>query len=308
MALVRQLAETMRSAHASRIHHRALAARSVHVVPRPRCRKGQAVGEEAAWLTPRLQISDWQIATQRSGDSSHGQGMTRFAPTALSAMHLSDDADAYLAPELTALNPDPVYLDFYGLRVLTYLLATGKAPATSQAELLDRLEAGEGLRPSSLVDGLSENVDELVQPPPPTAPASASPASTSSWSCWRSSRTPSPHPPRPSPPPAPALDGHAGDETGVRADKDPLEAVAGDELAGRWEVRRRLGTGSTARITRRRTHGVGRLRRVRGTLIEVVPIVGPSDRRGLAEGPAHPASTAHLQQTRCLARRVPTPA
>ncbi len=163
MALVRQLAETMRSAHASRIHHRALAARSVHVVPRPRCRKGQAVGEEAAWLTPRLQISDWQIATQRSGDSSHGQGMTRFAPTALSAMHLSDDADAYLAPELTALNPDPVYLDFYGLRVLTYLLATGKAPATSQAELLDRLEAGEGLRPSSLVDGLSENVDELVQ-------------------------------------------------------------------------------------------------------------------------------------------------
>src|SRR5690606_388092 len=109
MALVRQLAETMRSAHASRIHHRALAARSVHVVPRPRGRKGRAVGEEAAWLTPHLQISDWQIATQRSGDSS--QGATRFAPTALSALHLSDDADAYLAPELTALSPDPVYLD-----------------------------------------------------------------------------------------------------------------------------------------------------------------------------------------------------
>ncbi|HEV2639707.1 MAG TPA: hypothetical protein VGX23_31530 [Actinocrinis sp.] len=28
---------------------------------------------------------------------------------------------------------------------------------------------------------------------------------------------------------------------------DELEAVAGDVLAGRWEVRRRLGTGSTSR-------------------------------------------------------------
>ncbi|MFE0720558.1 BREX system serine/threonine kinase PglW [Streptomyces rochei] len=240
MALVRQLAETMRSAHASRIHHRALAARSVHVVPRPRGRKGQAVGEEAAWLTPQLQISDWQIATQRSGDSSQGQGMTRFAPTALSAMHLSDDADAYLAPELTALSPDPVYLDVYGLGVLTYLLVTGKAPAASQAELLARLEAGEGLRPSSLVDGLSEDVDELVQAATAYRPGqrlSSVDEFLELLEVVEDSLTA----------PAAATDGHAEEETGESADKDPLEAVAGDVLAGRWEVRRRLGTGSTSR-------------------------------------------------------------
>ncbi|MFF9666607.1 BREX system serine/threonine kinase PglW [Streptomyces althioticus] len=240
MALVRQLAETMRSAHASRIHHRALAARSVHVVPRPRGRKGRAVGEEAAWLTPHLQISDWQIATQRSGDSSQGQGMTRFAPTALSAMHLGDDADAYLAPELTALSPDPVYLDVYGLGVLTYLLVTGKAPAASQAELLARLEAGEGLRPSSLVDGLSEDVDELVQAATAYRPGqrlSSVDEFLELLEVVEDSLTA----------PAAALDGHAEDETGESADKDPLEAVAGDVLAGRWEVRRRLGTGSTSR-------------------------------------------------------------
>ncbi|GHD92023.1 BREX system serine/threonine kinase PglW [Streptomyces naganishii] len=240
MALVRQLAETMRSAHASRIHHRALAARSVHVVPRPRGRKGQAVGEEAAWLSPHLQISDWQIATQRSGDSSQGQGMTRFAPTALSAMHLSDDADAYLAPELTALHPDPVYLDVYGLGVLTYLLVTGKAPAASQAELLARLEAGEGLRPSSLVDGLSEDVDELVQAATAYRPGqrlSSVDEFLELLEVVEDSLTA----------PAAALDGQAEGETGAVADKDPLEAVAGDVLAGRWEVRRRLGTGSTSR-------------------------------------------------------------
>ncbi|MEV5178732.1 BREX system serine/threonine kinase PglW [Streptomyces werraensis] len=240
MALVRQLAETMRSAHASRIHHRALAARSVHVVPRPRGRKGQAVGEEAAWLTPHLQISDWQIATQRSGDSSQGQGMTRFAPTALSAMHLGDDADAYLAPELTALSPDPVYLDVYGLGVLTYLLVTGKAPAASQAELLARLEAGEGLRPSSLVDGLSEDVDFLVQAATAYRPGqrlSSVDEFLELLEVVEDSLTA----------PAAAVDGHPEEETGESADKDPLEAVAGDVLAGRWEVRRRLGTGSTSR-------------------------------------------------------------
>lgn len=242
MALVRQLAETMRSAHSSRIHHRALAARSVHVVPRPRGGRGQAVGEETAWLSPQLQISDWQIATQRSGDSSQGQGMTRFAPTALSTMHLGDDADAYLAPELTALSPDPVYLDVYGLGVLTYLLVTGKAPAASQAELLARLEAGEGLRPSSLVDGLSEDVDELVQAATAYRPGqrlSSVDEFLELLEVVEDSLT------------APATAATApegpGEQEGTPADKDPLEAVAGDVFAGRWEIRRRLGTGSTSR-------------------------------------------------------------
>ncbi|GAB2929875.1 BREX system serine/threonine kinase PglW [Streptomyces heilongjiangensis] len=242
MALVRQLAETMRSAHASRIHHRALAARSVHVVPRPRGRKGRAVGEEAAWLTPDLQISDWQIATQRSGDSSQGQGMTRFAPTALSAMHLADDADAYLAPELTALNPDPVHLDVYGLGVLTYLLVTGKAPAASQAELLARLEAGEGLRPSSLVDGLSEDVDELVQAATAYRPGqrlSSVDEFLELLEVVEDSLT--------APASAPTATEAPAVEDGTPVDKDPLDSVAGDVLAGRWEIRRRLGTGSTSR-------------------------------------------------------------
>ncbi|MCX5611693.1 BREX system serine/threonine kinase PglW [Streptomyces sp. NBC_00047] len=233
MALVRQLAETMRSAHSSRIHHRALAARSVHVMPRNRGREGQAVGEDAAWLAPHLQISDWQIATQRSGTGGSGQGMTRFAPTALSAMHLAEGSDPYLAPELTALNADPVYLDVYGLGVLTYLLVTGKAPAASQAELLTRLEAGEGLRPSSLVDGLSEDIDDLVQAATAYRPEqrlSTVDEFLEMLEFVEDALT------TPAAPPAPEA-----------PEKDPLEAVAGDVLGGRWQVRRRLGTGSTSR-------------------------------------------------------------
>ncbi|MEU0989950.1 BREX system serine/threonine kinase PglW [Streptomyces sp. NPDC005953] len=237
MALVRQLAETMRSAHSSRIHHRALAARSVHVIPRARGARGanaQPSGEDAAWLTPHLQISDWQIATQRTANSSTGQGMTRFAPTALSAIHLSEGSDAYLAPELTARNADPVYLDVYGLGVLTYLLVTGKAPAASQAELLTRLEAGEGLRPSALVDGLSEDIDDLVQAATAYRPGqrlSTVDEFLEMLELVEDSLT------------APA----AAPTSPEAPEKDPLEAVAGDVLGGRWEVRRRLGTGSTSR-------------------------------------------------------------
>ncbi|MEU1591273.1 BREX system serine/threonine kinase PglW [Streptomyces sp. NPDC005708] len=235
MALVRQLAETMRSAHSSRLHHRSLAARSVHVIPRARGRKGRAVGEESAWLTPLLQISDWQIATQRSADSAAGGNVTRFAPTALSATHLSKSADPYLAPELTAPHADPVHLDVYGLGVLTYLLVTGQPPAASQAELLAQLEAGEGLRPSALVDGLSEDIDELVQAATAYRPAqrlSSVDEFLEMLELVEDSLT------------APSSGASAESEA---PEKDPLEAVAGDVLGGRWEVRRRLGTGSTSR-------------------------------------------------------------
>ncbi len=240
MALVRQLAETMRSAHARRIHHRALAARSVHVLPRPDGGQGRAVGEETAWLNPHLQISDWQIATQRSTTSPDSQGATRLAPTALSAMHLADDEDPYLAPELTALRPDPVSLDVYGLGVLTYLLATGKAPAASQAELRARLEAGEGLRPSSLVDGLSEDVDELVQAATAYNPGQRLTSVDDFLEMLEvveDSLT------------APASDTatESGETASDAPDKDPLDAVPGDVFDGRWEIRRRLGTGSTSR-------------------------------------------------------------
>ncbi|MFI9462618.1 BREX system serine/threonine kinase PglW [Streptomyces xiamenensis] len=262
MALVRQLAETMRSAHGRRIYHRTLAARAVHVVPRGRGRTPGQDGEETGWLAPLLQISDWQVAAQRGSQHGAPGSTERSAPTsfAQAGAHLAEGSDPYLAPELTALKPDPVGLDVYGLGVLTYLLVTGQAPAASQAELLARYDAGEGLRPSAVVDGLSEFIDELVQAATAyqlkdrlssvddflemlevvedtlTEPAPATPSST-----------PASVAPVPTPAPVPASETHGSEPSPAETEKDPLEAVAGDLLAGRWEIRRRLGTGSTSR-------------------------------------------------------------
>ncbi|MFE7546535.1 BREX system serine/threonine kinase PglW [Streptomyces gardneri] len=243
MALVRQLAETMRSAHGRRLYHRTLSAHAIHVMPRGRGTGKD--GDDAGWLAPHLQISDWQVAVQRGPEQAGASGGgERFAPTTFSraGAHLAEAADPYLAPELTAPKADPVALDVYGLGVLAYLLTTGKAPAASQAELMARYEAGEGLRPSAVVDGLSEYIDELVQ----AATAYDVSARLTSVDDFLemlevvegilTEPSPSAQPLRtaaPAPAPAP--------------EKDPLEAVAGDVLAGRWEVRRRLGTGSTSR-------------------------------------------------------------
>jgi serine/threonine protein kinase len=224
LALVRQLAETVRSAHRRKIFHRTLSARAIHVIPRGR-------GPEDGWLSPILQLSDWQVAVKRP--STHSGEGARQAPTKVSdgILHIAEAADPYLAPELTARNADPVYLDVYGLGVLTYLLVTGKAPAASQAELVAQLEAGEGLRPSAVVDGLSSDIDELVQAATAYLPTKRLASVDDFLEMLEVAEDTLTAPIEPEPEPV----------------KDPLEAVAGDLLADRWEVIRRLGTGSTSR-------------------------------------------------------------
>ncbi|MET7767450.1 BREX system serine/threonine kinase PglW [Nocardia sp. NPDC005366] len=222
--LVRQLAETLKSAHSMRLYHRALAARSIHVIPR------HGAGEAERWRKPLLQISDWQVATQRSAGTS--MTMTRHAPTALSAQHLSTGSDAYLAPELSATSPDPIAMDVYGLGMLTYLLVTGKAPATTQAELLARFESGKELRPGALVDNLPPDMDLLVAAATDYQPSRRLTSMEEFLELLED-----------------VEDALTKPDEGVLAEPEqsPLDAVPGDVLAGRWLVRRRLGTGSTSR-------------------------------------------------------------
>jgi serine/threonine protein kinase len=241
-ALLRQLAETVHYAHRHRLYHRALHARAVHVLPGPRRRGGS---DEDRWLRPVLQLAEWQTAVRRpcttGGQGGSGGTLTtghEIVPSHSLAAYVSEAADPYLAPELTARTPDPVALDMFGLGVLAYLIFTGRPPAPSQAELGARLQQGNGLTPSALVDGLSGYVDELVQNAtnynPLLRPRTAAEFLESLDAVDLDL--------------APHAVGAPLTEPAAVEEGDPLDAAPGDVIGGgRFEILRSLGQGSTSR-------------------------------------------------------------
>lgn len=235
--LIRQLAETVAYAHRRRLYHRTLSAHAIHVVPGPRradVDQDGAAGLDAAWLRPRLMIADWQVAVRRNG----GAQMTSIAVSTQVDQHLDIESAAYGAPELTAAHPDPVSMDVFGLGTLGYLLLTGRAPAASRTELTTKLEAEpEGLRPSSVADGLSQDADDLIgwatafDPQRRLATVEEFIELLGTLEQEFKDET---------------ADEPAVEESESTPQVDALEAKAGDVLAGRWEIKRRLGAGATS--------------------------------------------------------------
>ncbi|MGW0434925.1 BREX system serine/threonine kinase PglW [Micromonospora sp. NPDC003197] len=234
LTMIRQLAETVAYAHGRHLYHRALSARSVLVTPAHRRKES---GEDEAWLTPQLQISDWQVAT-RSADSIGGSssGADQVSVSTHAVAHVERSAEAYLAPELTTSAPDPVAMDIFGLGALAYLILTGQPPATKRTELLGRLAKENGLRAAAVADSVSEFADELIHEA--TAPIPGQRLTTVAHFLELLTEledeltAPPPvsvHPEEREPEPV-----------------DPLEARAGDQV-GEWTIRKRLGTGSTCR-------------------------------------------------------------
>lgn len=226
IGMVRQLAEAVAYAHGRRLYHRSLSARGVLVTPGAQ-QRGES--EEAAWLRPRLQISDWQAAA-RTPDSLGGSAdALRISPSSRLGPHLERSAEAYLAPELSAPSPDPVALDVFGLGTLAYLLFSGQPPAATRAELLARLAKEDGLRPSSAVDSVSEFMDELVQAATTPVPARRLSSVAELLEMLQLVEEEYTAPP-------------AAAEEAI----DILEAKVGDVVAD-WRIKKKLGTGSTSR-------------------------------------------------------------
>ncbi|MFY1689799.1 BREX system serine/threonine kinase PglW [Plantactinospora sp. WMMB782] len=226
IGMVRQLVEAIGYAHGRRLYHRSLSARGVLVTPGQR-QRGEP--EEAAWLRPQLQISDWQAAT-RGPDSVGGSAdALRISPSSRLGPHLERSAEAYLAPESSAPAPDPVALDVFGLGTLAYLLLSGQPPAASRAELLARLAKEDGLRPSSTVDSVSEFMDELVQAATAPVPARRLASVAELLEMLQLVEEEFTAPPA-------VAEEHI----------DVLEAKLGDTVLD-WQIRKKLGTGSTSR-------------------------------------------------------------
>jgi serine/threonine protein kinase len=226
VGLVRQLAEALSYAHGRRLYHRALSAYSVLVVPGA---KRPGLTEEQAWLNPRLEVIDWHLASR--GSATYDDSV-RVEGTVHAGFHLVKEVGGYLAPEWKQREADPIALDVFGLGSIAYALLTGQPPAADAAELLTRLAAENGLRPSAVRDGLSTYADELVQAA--TAPTPDARLATVAEFLEM-------------------LDelerelvaaGRSASTEPVQI--DPLEAQPGDRI-GEWTIEERLGTGATSR-------------------------------------------------------------
>lgn len=216
LRLVRELADALTWAHAQGLYHRTLTPAAVLVV-RP--------DDDA----PSLKIFNWQTGALAEA-TKPGETLTwhDFVQVGLGRR---DENAVYLAPELRGGGrPDHALLDVFSLGALSFYLLSGRAPAETPEELLQRLRDAKGLSLSSVVDGVDGDLDALIQlatsPDLADRPLAADFLRDADDILGRL-----------------AADIEPAD-TGRWA--HPLEAERGAELEGGFLVRRRLGSGSTA--------------------------------------------------------------
>ncbi|NUU18460.1 BREX system serine/threonine kinase PglW [Cellulomonas humilata] len=150
LAIIRDIGETLRWAHERRLMHRALTPRQIEVI-----------GEAGA--KPHVAIRDWMTG-QRVASSRTTQ-LTIHSQGAADVLNLVDvTSQLYLAPEQLSGRADlpPVPLDVYGFGALAYLVLTGTAPATTFAELEQKLASAGGLDPSAAAPDIPEPFATVV--------------------------------------------------------------------------------------------------------------------------------------------------
>lgn len=219
--LVRQLGSVLRFAHDRRLVHRALAPSRVWVVARSNER-------------PRLIVRDWYTGQKTRLTTSEQLTIMSAGVTDVAGATYQEDW-LWLAPEaLRGGNVPGLPLDVYGFGALSALILTGRPPAGTMKELLERF-VDPGHIDLSAVDGLPDEVIDAViaatrtaEPDRTASVAEALHAIERGWA------------------PAPAQnDGDDEPAPEPRTVEDPLTAQAGDLLGGRFHVVDRRGEGST---------------------------------------------------------------
>lgn len=217
LRLVRELADALTWAHAHGLHHRILTPSAILVVDPD----GEA---------PTVKIFNWQVGSFAEG-TADGSTLTwhDFIQVGLGGR----DANAvYLAPELRGGGrPDAALLDVFSLGAIAFHILTGRAPAQTPEELLQRIRDGKGLHVASALDGVDQDLDALIQLA--TDPDLGGRPSASEFLA-DSER----------------IIGALAQEASAAADAGrwvhPMDAEQGAELQGGFVVKRRLGSGSTA--------------------------------------------------------------
>jgi serine/threonine protein kinase len=216
LRLVRELADALTWAHSQGMYHRTLTPAAVLVV-KP--------DDEA----PQVRILNWQVGSL--AESTVDGGTLTWHDFLQVGLAGREAHAVYLAPELRGGGrADAALLDVFSLGALAYHVLTGRAPAQTAEELLQRLRDGRGLRLAAALDGIDEDLDALVQLA--TSPDLADRPSAADF--LRDVEA--------------ILGALAQQQEASEPGRwiHPMDAEQGAELEGGFVVQRRLGSGSTA--------------------------------------------------------------
>lgn len=148
LSLVRDLAHTLKFAHGKRLYHRALTPQSVLV-------RGAATPE------PGVRLMNWQTGSRGGTDP---QALHRTTGTHHVERYVEDPGRVYLAPETDhAEASQSAALDVFSLGALSYLILSGKAPASSPIELHQTLREQQGLNLADALDHCPPKLAELIR-------------------------------------------------------------------------------------------------------------------------------------------------
>jgi serine/threonine protein kinase len=156
--LLRQISEVVRFAHDKRVVHRSLSPQSVLVLDKAK-EAGEPIGRDRF----AIKVFNWQVGYRSESNSTSNISLAVSATMHLDRL-VDDASTAYMAPEVTAGDHHVgEHLDIFSLGALAYYIFSGAPPASNGLELSNKLRETKGLQISSVLNGASESLQEMIQ-------------------------------------------------------------------------------------------------------------------------------------------------
>jgi serine/threonine protein kinase len=156
--LLRQISEVTRFAHDKRVVHRSLSPQSILVLD-----KAKETGATVGLSGFAIKVFNWQVGYRSESNSTSNASLAVSATLHVDRL-VDDGSTAYMAPEATTSeNNTGEHLDIFSLGAIAYHIFSGSPPASSGLDLSNKLRETKGLQISSVLNGASESLQELIQ-------------------------------------------------------------------------------------------------------------------------------------------------
>ena len=156
--LLRQISEVIRFAHDKRVVHRSLSPQSILILDKGK-ESGAPVGRDGF----AVKVFNWQVGYRSESNSTSNTSLAVSATSHVDRL-VDDGSTAYMAPEaISGDNNVGEHLDIFSLGAIAYHIFSGSPPASNGLELSNKLRETKGLQISSVLNGASESLQEMIQ-------------------------------------------------------------------------------------------------------------------------------------------------